>query len=62
MSLTVSCCRLLSLTVSNCCCLSVTVYASAMELLHVSHCLSWLLAVPHHLSGPIELLHISHCF
>ena len=32
-----------------------------MELMHVSNCLSWLLAVSHRLSGPMELLHASNC-
>ena len=42
------------LTVSHCCLLSLTI------VMPVSHCLLWLLAVPHCLSGPIEFLHVSH--
>ena len=48
----------MSPTVSHRCWLSFTV---PIKLPHVSHCLPWLLAVPHCLSGPMELLHISHC-
>ena len=51
MSLTVSFARLLSLTVS----------LSSMELLHVSHCLPFLLAVSHSHSGHMELVHVFHC-
>ena len=42
--------------------LSLTVSPIAMDLLHVSHCLLWFLAVSQCLSGPIKLLHFSHCF
>ena len=53
------------------CCISLTVYLffwlyltespSAIELLHVSNCLTWLLAVSHCISGLMELLHVSPC-
>ena len=36
-------------------CLTVSI-----ELLHVSHCHPWLLAVSHRIYGPMELLHFSH--
>ena len=49
------------LTVSYCYRLSLTVSTSAMELLHVSQCLPWMLAVSHCLSSLMELLHVSHC-
>ena len=35
--------------------MSLTVCSSSMGLLHVSHCLLWMLAVSHCLSYPIEL-------
>ena len=40
--------------------MSLTVSSSSMELLHVSHCLLWFLAVSHYLSGHKEMLHVSH--
>ena len=54
-----SCC--MSLAVSHCCWLLHTVSPSAMDLLHVSLCFQWCLAVSHHLSGYVELLHVFHC-
>ena len=51
----------MSLTVSYYCWLSLTVCPSALELLHVSNCLLWFMAVSHCLSGPMDLQHISHC-
>ena len=47
--------------VTNGCWLSLTVSPSALELLHISHCLLWLLAVYHYLSDPMQLVHVSHC-
>ena len=41
--------------------LSLNVCLCAMELLHVSHFLPWLLAASHCLSGPMEFLSFSHC-
>ena len=46
----------MSLTGSYGCWLSLTVFLSAIELLHVSHLLPWLLAV---FSSPMELLAVS---
>ena len=51
----------MSSTVSHYCWLTLTVFFSAIELLHVSNCLPWLLAVSHCISSPIELLHVSQC-
>ena len=51
----------MSLTLSHSFWLSFTVNYSAMNLLHVSHCLPSLLAVPQWLSGLMELLHFSQC-
>ena len=48
----------MSLTVSIGCWLSLTVSPSAMELLHVSHCLLLLLAVVNYSSRPMELQHV----
>ena len=45
------------LTVSECYWLSLV----SMELLHVSHFVTWLLAVSYCPSGPTELLHVSDC-
>ena len=39
----------------------LTAFSSAMELLAVSNCLSWLLAVSHCLSIPMELLAVFNC-
>ena len=50
----------MSLTVSHCCWLYLTVSPSAMEFMHVSHYLLWLLAVCHSLYGLMELLYVSH--
>ena len=49
----------MSLTVSYGFCLSLDVSLSVMELLHVSHCLPWLLAVSQCISSLKELLHVS---
>ena len=51
----------MSLTVSYDLWLSLTVSTIAIELLHASYYLPWLLAVSHCLSSPMELLHVSHC-
>ena len=62
--LTVSYCCWLSLTffpVSWSCYIYLTISSISMELLHLSHCLPWLLAVSHSLSGSKELLHVHHC-
>ena len=52
---------LLSLTFSYDCYLSLTGFSSSKEVLNVSHCLLWLLAVSQCLSGPTEFLHVSNC-
>ena len=54
-----SCC--MSLTVSLCFWLYIADSPSAVELLHVSNSLTWLLAVSHCISGLMELLHVSPC-
>ena len=41
----------MSLNVSHSCWLIDTLFPSAMKLLHVSHCLQWLLSVSYCLSG-----------
>ena len=41
--------------------LSLTVPLTAIELLHVSQCLLWLLAVSHCLSGLVEFIHVFYC-
>ena len=51
-------CCYVSLTVSHGCRLYLT---GPMELLHVTHCLPWLLAVFNSLYSTMELLHVSHC-
>ena len=51
----------MSLTVFHGCWLSFTVNPSAIDLLHVSHCLPCLLAVSYIVSGLMEMLHVSHC-
>ena len=54
--------RLMSLTIFHCCWLSLTVSPSSIELMHVDHCLQWLLAFSHYIYmySPMELLHVSH--
>ena len=49
----------ISLTVSIGVWVSLTVSTSAMKLLHVFHCLIWLMAVSQCLSRPLELLYFS---
>ena len=49
----------MSLTVSCGCWLSLIFSPCFMELLHVSHCLQWLMSVSHSFSGNMELLHVS---
>ena len=51
----------MSLTAFHYCWFSLNVFTSAIELLHVSLCLPWLLDFYHCLYGPMELLHVSHC-
>ena len=51
----------MSLTVSLCCWLYLADSPSAIDLLHVSNSLAWLLSVSHCLSGLMEWLHVSHC-